>query len=131
MGLSIAIYVYLALVTLYCFRLSFNYTKWVFPRMELKAPHQSAAVRHKVALVFIGLTMARILVSSVSYKRMASLERQVWPFGRRKGDSRRVAPTKTDIDDVLTAVVTTDYCHICGLVAKRTVYSVGDALTKV
>jgi hypothetical protein len=49
-ALSVAMYVYVVLVTLFLFRILFNYARWVFPKVELDAPRQHIGVRHRVAI---------------------------------------------------------------------------------
>jgi hypothetical protein len=63
--LLVAVFVYIVLVFLWSFRLSFNYAKWVYSKIEIDAPQQTAAFRHKAVLGFIALALASILIGAV------------------------------------------------------------------
>ncbi len=63
-ALFVAFYVYLVLVALLAFRLLFNYSKWIFPKLEFPTREQVGPRRHKALIVIIGLTALSLVVES-------------------------------------------------------------------
>lgn len=61
-ALFVALYVYLVLVGLFCFRILFNYARWVLPRIEGPARGRAVAVFHKTVLSAIALALLTRLV---------------------------------------------------------------------
>jgi hypothetical protein len=61
----VALYVYLALVGLYGFRIFFNYVKWVFPKIEGPQQRKKGAIVHKIAITAIGLTLLTRVVTTI------------------------------------------------------------------
>ena len=63
-ALSVALYVYAVLFVLLLFRTAFNYARWTFPKLEIDAPRQHVAARHRVAISGLALIVLGILVSA-------------------------------------------------------------------
>jgi hypothetical protein len=63
-ALSVAVYVYVVLVVLFLFRITFNYARWVFPKVEVDAPRQHVGGRHRVAISALGLMVIGALVKA-------------------------------------------------------------------
>jgi hypothetical protein len=64
-ALSVALYVYAVLLVLLLFRTVFNYARWTFPKLEVDAPRQHVAARHRVAISSLALIVLGILVKAV------------------------------------------------------------------
>ncbi len=65
-ALFVALYVYLTLVGLWAFRILFNYTKWVFPKIEATTQRKGAAAIHKTVIGAIFLTLlARVVTTTL------------------------------------------------------------------
>ncbi len=65
LALSVAIDVYVVLMALFLFRVTFNYARWIFPKVEIDAPRQHIAVGHRVVISTIGLMIASVLVKAI------------------------------------------------------------------
>lgn len=63
-ALSVAIDVYIVLVSLLLFRVVFNYARWTFPKIEVDAPRQHVAVAHRVAISTLALIVLGVLVKA-------------------------------------------------------------------
>ncbi len=48
--LQVAIYIYTFVIILYAFRMIFNYSRWVFPYMELSSSIKTGATKHRIIL---------------------------------------------------------------------------------
>lgn len=59
-----AIDVYVVLLSLLLFRVTFNYARWTFPKLEIDAPRQHAAVGHRVAVSTLALIVLGALVTA-------------------------------------------------------------------
>lgn len=62
--LAVALYVYVVLLVLFLFRITFNYARWAFPKVELNAPRQHVAVVHRVAISAVALMIVSALVQA-------------------------------------------------------------------
>jgi hypothetical protein len=63
-AIFVALYVYLALVGLWTFRILFNYAKWVFPKIEAQTQRRGAAAIHKMVIGAIMITLATRVVTT-------------------------------------------------------------------
>ncbi|HZR65362.1 MAG TPA: hypothetical protein VFA85_09455 [Terriglobales bacterium] len=63
-ALSVALYVYVVLLVLLFFRISFNYARWAFPKVEIDAPRQHIAVGHRIAISSLALMVISVLVEA-------------------------------------------------------------------
>jgi len=63
-ALSVAMDVYVVLVSLFLFRITFNYARWTFPKVEIDAPRQHIAVRHRVAIATLAMIVVGALVKA-------------------------------------------------------------------
>ena len=63
-ALTVAVYVYIVLFVLFLFRIVFNYARWVFPPVEVNAPHQHIATAHKAAIIALGGMILAALVAA-------------------------------------------------------------------
>lgn len=64
-ALFVALYVYLVLVALLCFRFLFNYAKWVFPKIEGPSRGHGSPRLHKTVLGAIALALLVRLVTNL------------------------------------------------------------------
>jgi hypothetical protein len=62
--LSVALDVYIVLVSLLLFRITFNYARWAFPKLELDAPRQHVAVGHRVAISALAVIILGALIKA-------------------------------------------------------------------
>jgi hypothetical protein len=63
-ALSVALYVYSVLLVLFLFRTVFNYARWTFPKLEIDAPRQHVAARHRIAISTFALIVLGVLVKA-------------------------------------------------------------------
>jgi hypothetical protein len=61
-ALSVALYVYAVLLVLLVFHTLFNYARWAFPKLEIDAPRQHIAARHRIAISVLALIVLSVLV---------------------------------------------------------------------
>ena len=61
-ALAVALYVYVVLVVLFLFRITFNYARWAFPKVEINAPRQHVATAHRLAISAVALMIVSALV---------------------------------------------------------------------
>ncbi len=59
---KVACYLYFFIIILYVFRIVFNYARWVFPNIELIRPLQSCAIKHRV---FLGTILISIIAALI------------------------------------------------------------------
>lgn len=61
-ALFVAFYVYVVLLALYFFRITFNYTRWIFPKVEGPNPRQKGPLKHRIILsaLVLGLVSAAV-----------------------------------------------------------------------
>src|ERR1019366_776522 len=64
-ALGVAIDVYVVLMALFAFRITFNYARWVFPKVELDAPRQHVGVQHRLAISTLVLMIVATLVQAI------------------------------------------------------------------
>jgi len=63
-ALSVALYVYAVLLVLLLFRVVFNYARWTFPKVEVDAPRQHAAARHRIAISTLAVIVLGVLIKA-------------------------------------------------------------------
>src|SRR5271157_149521 len=63
-ALSVAVDVYVVLDVLFAFRILFNYSGWVFPKVEVDAPRQHIGVRHRIAISALAVMVIGAMIKA-------------------------------------------------------------------